>query len=192
MSISLADLLWERVGEPLDGAAPAVGVLAIRQAVEELLPRAVERLAPGQAELFVRRLLTALDTPLPRVLVSGWRRYEELQAFADAEEPAARSGEARLLNHAVISAWEVAPSFDGETLAEPRLQVRVTLSLDAGVLEIRDGRFVGLRAATLTYEGRVRVRDAPRAVGTVGPRRLEIPGGRLDLDPGWPIRPQRE
>lgn len=99
MSVSVADLVWERVGEPLDQATPTIGVTAIRQALEDLL-----------------------------------------------------------------------------------------LHLEAGIVEIRDACFTGLRAGSLTYSGTVQIEGAPQALGTLGPRSLALPNGRLDLQPGWPIR----
>lgn len=46
----------------------------------------------------------------------------------------------------------------------------------------------GLGAGSLTYSATVQVEGAPQALGTLGPRSLALPDGRLDLQPGWPIR----
>ena len=45
-------------------------------AVQPLLAREFGRTMPGRGGEYVARLASAWETPVPRVLVAAWRRYE--------------------------------------------------------------------------------------------------------------------
>lgn len=190
--VSVSDILLGRVTTRLDEVAPAVGSAAVLDTLGLLVQERLATAVPDQGRAYVERLLALLDTPLPRILVAGWRRYAEFLPFADAAEGSdGRSGAVTLLDHEMESQWELAPRLHGRTLAGPRLLVGLTLGFDAGTVEVRDARFVALETAALRYRGSLRVKDAPEELAGVGPGRLEVPGGRFDFGDGWAIAPWR-
>jgi hypothetical protein len=190
MNTSVADILLGRVKSRLDEVAPAVGGSAILDTLGLLVEERLARGVPGQARGYVQRLLGVLETPLPRILVSGWRKYEEFLKFAlPSEDRAAHSGKVDLLDYEVKANWELAPRLAGKVLAGPRLLVGLTLGFALGTVEVRDARFVAMEAGALTYQGFLRVKDATKDVASVGPGELAIPGERLDFGDGWPVKP---
>lgn len=190
MSVSVADIVLGRVGTRIDELAPRVGASAVLDTIGLLVQARMADGVPGQGVAYVQRLLAALQTPLPRVLVAGWRTYDEFLAFAAAPEGSPdRSGSVTLYDHEVESKWELAPRLHGRTLGGPRLVVGLTLGCDVGTVEVRDARFVALDAGALRYEGFVSVKDAPEELSRVGPERVPIPDGRFDFGEGWPVRP---
>jgi hypothetical protein len=190
MSVSVADIVLERVKGRLDEAAPTVGASAVFDTLALLLQSRLVRSVPGQGGEYLKRLIVALDTPLPRILVTGWRTYEECLRFAASlDGTPGRSGEVDLFDYEMKSRWEIAPRLEGKRLAGPRLLVGLTLGIDIGTVVIRDGRFTALEAVALRYDAFIQVKEAPKELATITPRQIEIPGGRLDFGDGWPIRP---
>lgn len=190
MTPSVADLVLGRVKEGIDAAAPELGGAAVVGAGEALLRARFGSHLERVGVPYVRELAEALSTPLPRVLIAGWRTYEEFLPFTASDGRPASSGEVDLLEQETRARWEIAPRFEGEELSHPRLLIALTLGLEAGTVRVSEGRITGLRAGTLRYEGSLRFKDAPSELSTLGPAAWEIPGGHLDFGDGWPIRPE--
>jgi hypothetical protein len=190
MTVSIADIVLERVRDRLDEDLPVIGASAIFASISVIVQERLVNALPDDGREFVQRLIKVLDTPLPRVLVAGWRKYEEFLPFARAPQGSdARSGAVVLRNFEVKSQWELAPRLHGKTLAAPRLVVGLTLACDVGTVIVRDARFVALEAGAFTYSGFLQVKDAPQKLSTVGPRTIEVPGSRLDFGEGWAVMP---
>jgi hypothetical protein len=189
MSVSVLDLVLERVKQRLDDELPTVGASAVFDSVALLVQHRLANQVPADVRAFTERLIRMLDTPLPRILVAGWRSYEEFLPFARAPEGSdARSGRVVLAEYEVRTHWELAPRLHGRPLDGPRLLVGLTLGLDAATVIVRDARFVALEAADLTYSAFLQIKNAPDRLQKVGPRTLQLPGGRLDFGEGWAIR----
>ncbi len=190
MSVSVLDLVLERVHKRLDEELPTIGASAVFQSVSLLVQHRLVNDVPDEVRAFTERMIRVLDTPLPRILVAGWRKYEEFLPFARAAQgTAARSGRVVLADYEVQSQWELAPRLQGQPLDAPRLVVGLTLKLDAATVVVRDARFAALEAPSLTYSAFLQIKDAPRELRKVGPRTLELPGGALDFGSGWAIMP---
>lgn len=189
MSTSVADLVLGRVTGALDRAAPRVGGRALLGAAKALLPAWFETRFPGHGAEYWNRLVEGLNTPLPRVLVAGWRKYEAFLPYAgDAGQPG-RAGHVDLVDQEIRAQWEIAPRLVDKDLSEPRIQVSLALRIAAGTVFVDKGRFQSLESGSLTYEGSVRIKDAPEPLLDFGPGQLPLPHGRLDFGAGWPIRP---
>ena len=133
VAVSVSDILLGRVRQRLDEVAPAVGSAAVVDTLGLLVQERLATAVPDQGRVYVERLLALLDTPLPRILVAGWRKYEEFLPFAEAPEGSAgRSGAVKLVDHEMESQWELAPRLHGRTLAGPRLLVGLELCRGAG------------------------------------------------------------
>ena len=190
MSTSVADIVLGRVTDRLDELAPTVGGSAILDTFQLRVEEKLARGVPGRGRGYVQRLVGVLETPLPRVLVSGWRKYEEFLKFAlPSEDKAARSGKVDLIDYEVKARWELAPRVRGKVLSGPRLLVGLTLGFALGTVEVRDGRFAALEAGALRYQGFLQVKDASQKLASVGPGELAIAGERLDFGDGWPVTP---
>jgi hypothetical protein len=191
MTVSVMDLVLERVRDRIDDEVPTIGASAVFQSVTLLVQERLASELPDDVRAFTERLIRVLDTPLPRVLVAGWRKYEEFLPFAHAPHNSdARSGRVVLADYEVKSQWELAPSLHGRTLDGPRLIVGLTLGLDAATVIVRDARFAALEAPALTYSAFLQVKDAKEKLRRVGPHTLQLPGGRLDFGAGWAILPE--
>jgi hypothetical protein len=190
MSVSVLDLVLERVLDRLDDRLPTIGASAVFQSVAVLVQHRLASELPDDVRAFTERLIRVLDTPLPRILVAGWRTYEEFLPFAHAPRNSdGRSGRVVIADYEVKSQWELAPRLHGNALDGPRLIVGLTLGVDAATVIVRDARFAALEAAALTYSAFLQLKDAPDELRTVGPRTLQLPGGRLDFGEGWAILP---
>jgi len=189
-SVSVADLVLERVRHRIDEALPEIGASAVFDAIGLVFQHRLASQVPGKGRALVERLVRALDTPLPRVLVAGWRKYEEFLPFARAPEGSdERSGQVTLRQYEVKSQWELAPRLQGRDLGSIHLLVGLTLGCDAGTVIVRDARFVGLEAGAIRYEGRLQLKDASKELTKIGPHTIRIPDARLDFGDGWAIVP---
>ncbi len=188
MSVSVLDLVAGRVTPTLNEAAPKVGGKAMWEAVEVLLSEELDGLYPNQGWPYMRDLLRALDTPLPRVLVTAWRSYEPLLDLVPESSPT-QSGTVDLVQEEITAHWELAPRFKGRDLSGPRLVVDLKIEIDGASLVVEEGRIIELRAGTLTYGGSVSIKDAPENLATVGPTTVEVDESLLDFGDGFPIRP---
>ena len=171
MSVSVADLIHGRAKTRIDRALPTLGGAAFLALVEGAIERQLGDRFPGQGPAYLRKLLSALETPLPRVLVSGWRKYEQLLEFTAAEGRPASSGRAEIVDHEIDAYWEITPRFESGPLTGPSLLVALSLVLEAGTIVVQNGRFVALEAGELKYSGSLKIKDAPEQLAAIGPGR---------------------
>jgi hypothetical protein len=66
MSVSIADLVLERIKHRLDEALPTIGASAVFASISIVVQHHLAGAAPNDVRVLVQRLLTVLDTPLPR------------------------------------------------------------------------------------------------------------------------------
>ena len=158
--------------------------------MEALLQEGLGRAVPGDGLAYVRGVLAAMQAPLPKVLVSAWRACDRFLEFSPHQGRPASSGTIELVDHEIRGYWELAGRFPRSNIEGPRLRVSVELKLDAAIVKIREGRFVGLSAAAMAYRGDVRLKGAPEPIAEFASDRWEIPGGKIDFGKGWPIRPE--
>lgn len=140
----------------IDRAAPALGGSAVVGAADALLRARFGSHLERVGVPYVRELAEALSTPLPRVLIAGWRSYEEFLPFTAAEGRPASSGQVDLVDQETQGRWEIA----------------LTLGLEAGTVRVTRGRITGLRA--------VRAGGLPETVG----RKPRVPGSGVRPGPG--------
>ena len=189
MMPSVCDLLMPALSKRIDDAIPVVGAQAVFGVIGSALGATLGSGASGGGWEYLRRAVSTLDTPLPRVLVAGWRRYEELLAFAAAPGRPASSGEVDLWRYETKGFWKLSTRFPDVGVRGPSLAVTLSLALDAATIIIRTGRFAAVDAASMRYEADLRVDGAPDDILHIGPVHHALPDGRIDFGRGWPVRP---
>jgi hypothetical protein len=133
----------------------------------------------------VRRLL---DTPLPEVLARVWEKAAAIQEFCDpAKHPPGESNLLQLAKHTVT--WSHQPEievvFNETWRVEIRPSLKVDLTLEAGVLVIRDAKFMALKTGKLQVEATLAVQGVEIASHKAP---FELPG-ELSFGEGIAIRP---
>jgi hypothetical protein len=189
MSLTVLDLITGRATKALDAAAPKVGGEALWGAAEALLAREFGRAMPGRGGEYVTRLVSALDTPVPRVLVSAWRRYEAFLPLAATNEHPGGDGTVHLKEDIVRAHWELAPLLEGRRLSAPRLLVDLTLRCPALDVSVEGGRIVGVAPFALEFEASMAFKGAPEELFAVGPLTRQLSPKELDFGDGFPIAP---
>ncbi len=148
---SLAELLEfeQRIAEPLREH--------LRQLAEAWhLP--AERLRASAVGQVVDRVHQVFSMPFYRILAAGWRLHPSCRAYCDPERyPHGESHTVELAEHSL--GWECEPAVevlaDGlqaagtGRLAELDFEVEVETAVLAGLLTIRDARFMHMEAAEL-------------------------------------------
>lgn len=185
---SLADLLEfeTRVAEPL------------RAHLDELaeawhLP--AERLRASAVGQVVDRVRQVFATPFHKVLAAAWRRHPACRAYCDPEQyPHGESHTVELAEHTV--GWECEPAVevlvDGLSsagagrLAELDFEVEIEAEVHAGLLTIRDARFIQMEAAELALCATLRLQGFTIATYEVPVR---LPGVLRFGEDGEPICP---
>lgn len=190
MSVSVADIVLGQARDRLDGLAPKAGGAAILGTLSALISSRAGNAMGIKGADQIERLVGALTIPLPRVLVSAWRKYDEFLPFAATEERPASSGEVEVVDQEIEAHWELAPRVNNRELENPRIEVTLRIRIGAGTVEVERGRFAAIRAGTIDYDGSLRLKEAPEDLIAIEPASLKLPGGRLDFGGGWPIRPR--
>jgi len=189
MSFTVLDLITGRATRALDAAVPKVGGEALWGAAETLLAREFGRAMPGRGGEYVMRLVAALDTPVPRVFVSAWRRYEPFVRLAPTKDRPGSDGTVHLEDDIIRAHWELAPLVEGRRLSAPRLLVDVVLRCPALDVSVRGGRIVGVAPFALEFEAWMAFKGAPDQLSSVGPLTLDLTERELDFGEGFPIAP---
>jgi hypothetical protein len=189
MSLTVLDLITGRTTAALDTAVPKVGGEALWGAGEALLAREFGRAMPGRGGEYVARLMTALDTPVPRVLVSAWRRYEPFLWLASTPDRPGGDGTVHLEEDIVRTHWELAPLLEGRRLSAPRLLVDLILRCPELDVSVKGGRIVGVAPFDLEFEVSIAFKGAPEKLFSVGPMTLQLTERELDFGEGFPIAP---
>jgi len=188
LSISLLDLLAEGAEDRLDRLLPRIGGRALAQAAEVAIGQEFGRAFPGKGGEYLGRLIEALDTPLPRVLVTAWRSCDSILALAAGEGRPGGSRSVPLAHSQVKGHWELAPRLADRTLAGPRLLVDLVLDSHAVEVVVRDGRIVGVLPFSILVKGSVAFKGAPEKLFDVGPFSRTMSPAALDFGDGFPIR----
>jgi hypothetical protein len=185
---SLAQLLdfERRVAEPLREH--------LRQVAEDWhLP--AERLRESAVGQVVERIHHVFSLPFYKILAAAWRRHPSCRAYCDSEEyPPGESHTVELAEHTV--GWECEPAVevlaDGLSaagagrLAELKFEIELETVVHAGILTIRDARFIQMEAAELVLGATLQLKGFTIARYEVPVR---IPGTLRFGDDGEPICP---
>lgn len=185
---SLAELLEfeTRVAEPLR---------AHLQKVAEAWHLPAERLRASAVGQVIDRVQQVFSTPFHKVLAAAWRRHPACRAYCDpGQYPHGESHTVELAEHTV--GWECEPAVevlvDGLStagagrLAELDFEVEVETEVHAGLLTIRDARFIQMEAAELALSVTLRLHGFTIATYEVPVR---LPGTLRFGEDGEPICP---
>jgi len=179
----------ERFGEPL------------RERLRQLAaawPLPGDRLRSSAVGQAVDRVRDVFSTPLYKVLAAAWRRHPACQAFCDpSQHPPGEVSTVELAEHTLEWMCEPAVEILAEglaaagmgRLAELDFQVRVEGTVRAGVLTIRDARFIRMEAADLVLAASLGVEGFTVARCEVP---LRFPGALRFGEHGEPICPEPE
>ena len=185
---SLAELLQfqERVAQPL------------REHLRELaqawhLP--AERLRASAVGQVIDRVQQVFSTPFHKILAAAWRRHPSCRAYCDPEQyPHGESHTVELAEHTI--GWECEPAVevlaDGLSaagagrLAELSFEVEVETAVHAGLLTIRDARFIQMEAAELELSVTLRLHGFTIATYEIP---VHLPGILRFGEAGEPICP---
>lgn len=140
------------------------------------------------AYVLLDRAVEMSDIPLAKILLPAWKKYGEIQKFADLQSyPSEDTVLVSLVEHTVQ--WEQKSSleilFKGVQVRVINFTVATELTLEGVVLQIRGGRVMAIKAgsvkgkASLAMESKVVVE---KPFGTV-----PLPG-KIDLGEGVPLR----
>lgn len=185
---SLAEVLGfeERVAEPLRER--------LRQMAEEWrLP--MERLRTSAVGQVIDRVHQVFRTPLYTVLAAAWRRHPSCRAFCDPDQyPHGESHTVELAEHTL--GWECEPAVEvladgldaagAGRLAELAFEVEIEAAVRAGLLTIRDARFIQMEAAELMLSATLRLQGFTVAMYEVP---VQLPGILRFGEDGEPICP---
>lgn len=156
---SLAELLGfdERIAEPL---RERVRVLA------ERWPLPKGKLRSAAVDEVVERIRERLSPRLTRVLAAAWRHHPACQEYCDAtKHPPGEVNTVELAEHKVEWACEPAVEVIADgleatgvgALASLDFEVEVVAKIHAGVVTIRDARFIKMEAMKLVLVARMTV-----------------------------------
>ena len=185
---SLAQLLdfERRVAEPL--------AEHLRQLAEDWhLP--AERLRESAVGQVVDRIHHVFSLPFYKILAAAWCRHPSCRAYCDPEEyPPGESHTVELAEHTV--GWECEPAVevlaDGLSaagagrLAELNFEIEIETVIHAGILTIRDARFIQMEAAELVLGATLQLKGFTIARYEVP---VHVPGTLRFGEDGEPICP---
>ncbi|HEX6372392.1 MAG TPA: hypothetical protein VF006_25960 [Longimicrobium sp.] len=175
-----------RVAEPLRER--------LRQMADEWhLP--MERVRASAVGQVIDRVHQVFSTPLHRVLAAAWRKHPSCRAYCDPEQyPHGESHTVELAEHTL--GWECEPAVEvladglnaagAGRLAELRFEIEIEAAVRAGLLTIRDARFIQMEAAELTVGATLRLQGFTVARYEVP---VPIPGTLRFGEHGEPICP---
>ena len=186
MSLSVLDLVAERAKPRAGGLLPTIGGEALWGIAEQIVLDTAGDRVPGHR--YVSQLAQALGVPLPRILVTAWRRYEEFEALAGAEGEEGGTGEVALARDEIEAHWEIAPRFQGVERDAPRLLVDLKVELEGVSVVVTKGSVMGIRSGRLRYTVDVRIKGAPKALAAIGPKEYPVGDLLLDFGEGFPLR----
>lgn len=186
--ISLAEVLdfEERIAEPLRERLR-------RMAEEWKLP--VERLRASAVGQVIDRVQAVFSTPLYKVLAAAWRKHPSCRAFCDpGQYPPGESHTVELAEHTL--GWECEPAVEvladgleaagAGRLAELRFEIEIEAEVHAGLLTIRDARFIQMEAAEMVIAATLRLQGFTVATYDVP---VPVPGTLTFGEHGEPICP---
>lgn len=158
-----------------------------------------QRLRESAVGQVVDRIHQVFSTPFYKVLAAAWRRHPSCRAYCDPEQfPPGESHTVELAEHTV--GWECEPAVevlvDGLSaagagrLAELNFEIEIEAVVHAGLLTIRDARFVQMEAAELVLGATLQLKGFTIARYEVLP--LRLPGTLRFGEDGEPICPGGE
>ena len=154
-----------------------------------------ERLRESAVGQVVDRVQQVFSTPFYKILAAAWRRHPSCRAYCDPEQyPHGESHTVELAEHTV--GWECEPAVEvladglsaagANRLAELKFEVEIETAVRAGVLTIRDARFIQMEAAELVLSATLRLQGFTIARYDVP---IGIPGTLRFGEDGEPICP---
>jgi hypothetical protein len=140
------------------------------------------------SDVLMHRAAEMANIPLANILLPAWRKYRELEKFADPQAyPQEDTELVSLLEHTVQSEHKSSLEilFKGVTVKLIDFTIAAELTLEGVVLQIRGGRVMAIKAgsvkgkASLAMESQI-VLERPFAA-------VSLPG-KIDLGDGVPLR----
>ena len=140
------------------------------------------------ADVLLDRAVEMSDIPLAEILLPAWKKYREIEKFADPQSyPPEDTELVSLLEHTIHSEHKSSLEilFKGVQVKVINFTVVTELTLEGVVLQIRGGRVMAIEAgsvkgkASLAMESKI-VLERPFAP-------IPLPG-RIDLGAGVPLR----
>ncbi len=133
-------------------------------------PKAFLRLA-------FQELSELLDVEMPALLVRGWKKTNEIRAYADPEKhPFGETHLVPLVEHKLKSSHKPAlkPTLNEVELVELEFAVDLGLEIKGAALRIRDGLIRGLETGECRGAGSIKLEDVPLIEKKT--RRFDLPG----------------
>lgn len=137
-------------------------------------------------EKLILKLCEALDLKIGNLLVSGWRKRQEIISYREKENPPEGYHAVILLEHTLVSkhAPTIQPVINQIPLAELQFDVLLKMKLGGGKLYIRDGMIQKARTGTCTGSGSIEFKGIPILKKETAT--YELPG-EMVFDPPVPI-----
>jgi hypothetical protein len=129
------------------------------------------------SEVLAKKVLETLDVPILDILLPAWKKYREIEEFADpAKYPAGDTFLVSLAEHTVKSEHHpyVEVLFKGATVGRIDFTLTVELTIEGFVLQIQGGRIKGIRTGTLKGQGSLALESAVVLEKDFGS--IELPG----------------
>ncbi|MBZ5554583.1 MAG: hypothetical protein LAO21_17845 [Acidobacteriia bacterium] len=171
---------------------------ASRTAVESsrFMPALREALAKGSkaikwdavSDVLAKKILETLDVPLLDILLPAWKKYREVEEFADpGKYPPADTYLVSLAEHSVKSEHHpcVEVLFKGAKLTQIDFTLTAEFTLEGFVLQIQGGRIKAIRPGTIKGQGSLALETTVVLEKDFGS--IELPG-MLQLGEGIPLR----
>ncbi|MBZ5538076.1 MAG: hypothetical protein LAO31_19145 [Acidobacteriia bacterium] len=140
------------------------------------------------SDVLVKKILETLDVPLLDILLPAWKKYREIEEFADPKKyPPADTYLVSLAEHTVKSEHHpyVEVLFKGATLGRIDFTLTVELTLEGFVLQIQGGRIKAIRTGTIKGQGSLALETTVVLEKDFGS--IELPG-MLQLGEGIPLQ----
>ena len=140
------------------------------------------------SDVLMGRAAEMADIPLAKILLPAWRKYRELEKFADPQAyPPEDTELVSLLEHTVQSEHKssLAILFKGVTVKLIDFTVATELTLEGIVLQIRGGRVMAIKAGSVKGNASLSMEDQIVLERPFAP--VSLPG-KIDLGDGVPLR----
>jgi hypothetical protein len=140
------------------------------------------------SDVLAQKVLETLDVPLLDILLPAWKKYREVEEFADpAKYPSEDTYLVSLAEHTIKSEHHpcVEILFKGATISRIDFTLTVELTLEGFVLQIQGGRIKAIRTGTIKGQGSLALESTIVLEKDFGS--IELPG-MLHLGEGIPLR----
>ena len=140
------------------------------------------------ADVLLDRAVEMSDIPLAKILLPAWKKYREIEKFADPQSyPPEDTELVSLVEHTVQSEHKSSLEilFKGVQVKVIDFTVTTELTLEGVVLQIRGGRVMAIEAGSVKGKASLAMETKIVLEKPFGP--LSLPG-KIDLGDGVPLR----